>query len=84
MTDGATACTGAGGEISLPIWERMFTCWMGRPFPITGMMSPSGLWIFVRDNPHQQIFEDELFTIRYFPEPAVDTSHSNDWIWWIR
>lgn len=21
---------------------------------------------FVRDNPHQQIFEDELFTIRYF------------------
>ncbi|HID1017535.1 TPA: DUF4942 domain-containing protein, partial [Raoultella ornithinolytica] len=21
---------------------------------------------FIRDNPHQQVFEDELFTIRYF------------------
>ncbi len=38
----------AGGEISLPIWNGCSTCWMGRPFPITGMMSPSGLWICAR------------------------------------
>lgn len=23
---------------------------------------------FVRDNPHQQVFEDDMFTIRYFQE----------------
>lgn len=46
--------------------ERMFYLLDGKTIPDNRHDVSIRFMDFVRDNPHQQIFEDELFTIRYF------------------
>lgn len=46
--------------------ERMFYLLDGKTIPDNRHDVSTRFMDFVRDNPHQQIFEDELFTIRYF------------------
>lgn len=46
--------------------ERMFYLLDGKAIPDNRHDISIRFMDFVRDNPHQQIFEDELFTIRYF------------------
>ena len=46
--------------------ERVFYLLDGKTIPDNRHDVSIQFMDFVRDNPHQQIFEDELFTIRYF------------------
>ncbi|WOR54630.1 DUF4942 domain-containing protein [Citrobacter freundii] len=46
--------------------ERMFYLLDGKTIPDNRHDVSIRFMDFVRDNPHQQIYEDELFTIRYF------------------
>ncbi|AVZ12841.1 DUF4942 domain-containing protein [Enterobacter hormaechei] len=46
--------------------ERMFYLLDGKTIPDNRHDVSIRFMDFVRDNPHQQIFEDELFTVRYF------------------
>lgn len=46
--------------------ERMLCLMDGKPIPDNRHDVSVRFMDFVRDNPHQQVFEDELFTIRYF------------------
>ncbi|EMM0436657.1 restriction endonuclease subunit M [Enterobacter sp. CGMCC 5087] len=46
--------------------ERMLFLLDGKTIPDNRHDVTIRLMDFIRDNPHQQVFEDELFTIRYF------------------
>ncbi|TKI01992.1 DUF4942 domain-containing protein [Martelella alba] len=54
------------GAVQLADLERMFYLLDGKTIPDNRHDVSNRFMDFVRDNPHQQIFEDELFTIRYF------------------